>query len=147
MHFDPTVAFLFGSTTSADRLNPGQSIYFFQVDLDSNQNPRVDNLILKKIDQTSVIWNKFWVMGLRPTLEGSKIHALIGNGGFINYAVIDLVGNSVTLTKLHQILPASLRDTNSVIHFMGSGVQSQDGLNLYESYTATGSSDYFNTVP
>ena len=86
-------------------------------------------------------------MGLRPTLEWGKMHALIGNGGFIYYAAIDFVLNNVTMTKMHEILPERLSDTNSVIHFMGSGVQIQDGLNLYQSYTATASSNYFNTVP
>lgn len=124
MHYDTAQEILFGSTNTADRARPGESIYFFMLDLDVNGDPRSDNLHLSKVDPSLMFnINKFIVVGLRPTLEGNKIHALIQDRSSLFYAVIDLIANTYSATRIQVIYATLQSGYDAAAHFMGSGVE------------------------
>ena len=80
MHYqnDHTQAgeWLFGTTRSNDLTHKGDYVHVWRLDLDSDHNPRSDNLQVKQLDAGGLSDDSH-VTGVRPKMSGDVISMII----------------------------------------------------------------------
>lgn len=132
---------MFGTTRCNKITQTGDFLYVFRFDLDSDWNPRADNLEVFHLDRDA--WDDdSHVTGLRPVMTGNKIWMILINGTDRQLRFMEF--DFTKTTHKHILINSNVEDKPASV-FIGTGSQTVDGIQVFESYTAMTSKDYEST--
>ena len=132
---------LFGTTVGRKHDKKGEYVYVWKLDLDSNHDPRGDNLEVRQLEKGKLS-NRGFITGVYPKMIGDKIYMVFykEDKEALRYMEFDFTASEVDTSLLFEkvlYFPYTI--------FMGTKTGSIDGLTVYESYTI-GTSKKYKTV-
>ena len=118
---------MYGTTRSADQTSAGSNIFVWMLDFDTDNNPSIDNMLIRKIDPAAFP-NASHITGVKRSKVGSDIHMIYYQAKYTSlyYMTVNLESGAVISTLLY-INVKEMRETA----FIGSKVMEIGGVSTH----------------